>query len=913
MMIPTPNWDVIKDLFDQALDLDTDQRTHFLDELGADKPELAHELRQLLAEVDHTPTFFEQDAVQALGFAVKISEPIVALPERIGIYRVIREIGQGGMGRVYLATRDDGQFDKTVAIKVVKRGMDTDDILTRFRYERQILASLEHPNIAQLFDGGLTEDGRPYFVLEYVDGEPITDYADRKQLTVSQRLALFRTVCRAVQYAHQSLIIHRDLKPSNIMVTEDGTIKLLDFGIAKLLDEEQANITTPITEEYTRLLTPEYAAPEQVQGAPITTATDVYQLGVVLYELLTGRRPYHINKRIRHEVERIILEQEPTRPSTAVTRVQNPGVEQNADTTGSDRGMSIEALQRALKGDLDMICLKALAKEQRRRYGGVGALAEDIRRYQNGLPVLAQPDSLRYRVRKFVKRHKVGVAAGSMIGMLVLMVALMAISFALVTAEQNKLLSEERDRVTEERNQAEAVRAFVVDLFEVNDPDVSGTKDISARTLLERGTMRVREELAEQPEVQSEMLIVLSQVYHKLSDFKQSRQLIEEAIALQRSHLGDTDPLVGETMGRLASTLDALGNYPAADSAYQEALRIFEAAHGREHASVASALSNLATIRSYQSKLDEAATLMKEAAAIQEAVSEPHSRALADTYYNAGIVYQQGGDIEAAAEAFRRVLELDRIREGTDSFDVINSLIQLGRTLSGQPNTMDEGKATLEEALAIAGRILDPQHRLHAMIHTELGNLYYSKQNEKALRHYEQALAVHKVNFGEIHPDVAGVTHSIANVLVGLEEWQQADSLYQQALHVAETVFDGAHPDVALILRSLAYARGLRGLYDDADVYFAQAIAMYDEILPEQDGRRYRARQLYGEILLFAGRYPEAETILLTSYNHFEEVHGIEDWRTQGAIKALADLYKRWGKTDHQAFYQTQIIQDETH
>lgn len=913
MMIPTPHWDEIKVLFDQALELDPAHRADFLAALDTEKPELAKELRELLAETGHTPTYFEQDAIQALGFQAIVADDVVTPPPtRIGPYRISHELGYGGMGRVYLGIRDDGQFEKQVAIKVVKRGMDTDDILTRFRYERQILASLDHPNIAQLFDGGLTEDGRPYFVMEYVAGDPITTYADHQRLTIPQRLALFRTVCRAVEFAHQNLVIHRDLKPSNILVTPDGTVKLLDFGIAKLLDDEQVAVTTPITQIHTRLLTPEYAAPEQVQGGGITTATDVYQLGVVLYELLTGRRPYQMGKRLRFEIERIIIEEEPTKPSTAVTKVEQLDDDAKPEKIGQERGLSLEALQRTLRGDLDMICLKALAKEQERRYRGVGAFAEDVRRYQQRLPVHAQPDRLGYRVQKFVRRHRVGVAAGSAIGVLLLTVVVMAVSFAWVTAEQNTLLAQERDRVTEERNQAEAVRAFVVDLFEVNDPDISGTADVSARTLLQRGTERVRTELAEQPEVQSEMLLVLSQVYGKLSDFAQARQLIEEAIAVQRTHLGDTDPLIGEALGQLGFSLAALGHYAAADSVYQEAATIFETAYGREHVRVAQALSERATVLSYQGGFQEAADVMREATQIQEAVSAPESRALADMHYNAGIVYQRGGHMDAAIAAFQRVLELDRVREGPNSFDVINALIQLGRTMSDDAAYLDEAEAHLEEALAIADQILEPNHRLHAMIHQELGTVYrVAKRPADAVQHYAEALRLQRVNFGDLHPDVVSAIHSLGNVYVELGELAVADSLYQEALRIVEAVYDGPHPDVAMVLQNLAYTRGLQGAYTDADRYFARAIEIFDAVLPERHAQRYHVRKLYGEILLFAGRYAEAESYLLRAYAFLEAEWGTAHARTQSVIRALVDVYQRTGQPTQEAQFRALLVAAE--
>ena len=331
--------------------------------------------------------------------------PDVSHDGRLGVYRLIREIGHGGMGTVYLGVRDDDAFQKRVAIKVLKRGMDTDSIVRRFRHERQILASLEHPFIASLLDGGSTPDGRPYFAMEYVEGQPIVDYCDTNRLDTPARLALFRHVCTAVQYAHQNLVIHRDLKPANVLVMADGTPKLLDFGIAKLLNPELGGQTLVPTAPGLQLMTPEYASPEQVRGEPVTTASDVYSLGVLLYELLAGRLPYRLTSRDQADIVRIVCESEPIRPSTAITQIdhdwagEEPATGEPAHESGEvakrNRRVTVDVdrLRRQLAGDLDNIVLKALSKEPQRRYASVDQFSEDVRRHLAGLPVMARKDT----------------------------------------------------------------------------------------------------------------------------------------------------------------------------------------------------------------------------------------------------------------------------------------------------------------------------------------------------------------------------------------------------------------------------------------------------------------------------------------------------------------------------------------
>src|SRR5262249_37724962 len=384
-------WEQVEEIFNAALDLPVDERGAFLSEACGDDLSLRKQIEYLIKCHEQAGAFIETPA-EIHDSLLPDCHPVTLQPDamvgrQIGVYRLVREIGRGGMGAVYLAVRADDQYQKRVALKLIRRGMDTKDILRRFRHERQILASLNHPYIAQLLDGGTTEDGLPYFAMEYVEGQPITNYCDTHKLTIAERLKLFRQVCEAVQYAHQNLVVHRDLKPSNILITADGAPKLLDFGIAKLLNPELSAQTIEPTVTALRLMTPEYASPEQVRGEPVTTASDVYSLGVVLYELLTAHRPYRLKSRSPHEIFRTVCEIEPERPSAVINRVE---------TTTSDDGATLvsltpeivsrareeqpEKLRRRLQGDLDNIVLMAMRKEPQRRYAMVNQLSEDIRR-----------------------------------------------------------------------------------------------------------------------------------------------------------------------------------------------------------------------------------------------------------------------------------------------------------------------------------------------------------------------------------------------------------------------------------------------------------------------------------------------------------------------------------------------------
>ncbi|MEJ7617998.1 MAG: serine/threonine-protein kinase [Pyrinomonadaceae bacterium] len=405
-------WKQVEEIFQSALDLALDEREAFVAAACAADPTLRQEVAALIAQYEAAGDFIETPALPHAGLNLAglagsgaTTQPLedeipLMVGRRIGAYRIVREIGRGGMGAVYLAVRADSEFQKRVAIKLVKRGMDTDFILRRFRNERQILASLDHPNIARLLDGGTTDDGLPYFVMEYIEGEPLYDYCDSRKLAIPERLRLFCQACAAVSYAHHNLIVHRDIKPGNILVTASGELKLLDFGIAKLLNPDLAADTFALTATAMRLMTPEYASPEQVQGKPASPASDIYSLGVLLYELLTGHRPYRLRYRAPHEITRVICEQEPEPPSAAIARPDDLLADSGADEAATldvlcrNRGATtIEFLRRALAGNLDQIILKSLSKEPQRRYTSVENLCEDITSHLAGRNVAARRTS----------------------------------------------------------------------------------------------------------------------------------------------------------------------------------------------------------------------------------------------------------------------------------------------------------------------------------------------------------------------------------------------------------------------------------------------------------------------------------------------------------------------------------------
>ncbi|MGH7527388.1 MAG: serine/threonine-protein kinase, partial [Gemmatimonadales bacterium] len=589
-------WERLEEVLDAALELPSDDRVSFVERACGTQELLRNRARAVLGAAERAGDFLERPAD---AFAAGLLREIAAEAEfglvsdesgsvaggRLGPYRLVRELGRGGMGAVYLAERDDEQYDRRVAIKVVPAGLLSGGLRMRFLLERRILASLEHPNIARLYDAGVGEDGTPYFVMEYVEGRPIDLHCDEGRLPIRARLALFDQCCDAVQFAHRNLVVHRDLKPGNILVSNDGVVKLLDFGIAKLLRTEVDGGTTLTGLGGFQPLTPEYASPEQLRAEPVSTATDVYALGVLLFELLAGCWPYHPRDRSVLSYERAVLEQDPDRPSAAITRTpDDPAVGERRSTTPA-------GLRRQLRGDLDNIVLTALRKEPERRYPSVQHLRDDVRHYLESRPVSARPATWGYRTRRFVRRNRVGVAAAAVVvGALIAGLA--------GTAWQARAASREARR-------ADQVRQFVVELFQVSDPDRAKGDTITARALLDRGAERLDTELAAEPELRAEMLAVLGGIYQKLGVYDRARPLLEEALAVRGARLGPRHLDAARSAADLASLLYEQGQYPRAEKLTRSALAVQRELLGPEDTLVAASMTSLGAIVNAQGQHDE--------------------------------------------------------------------------------------------------------------------------------------------------------------------------------------------------------------------------------------------------------------------------------------------------------------------
>ena len=639
---PEPDWSRLEALLDQALELPIDRRCKPCSNASAaTTPRLRERVEQLLA-ADAAAGDFMNDGVEAwlrsgpMTPAHSAEQGALDAGARVGPYRVIDELGRGGMGIVYRAERADGEFVQVVALKLVRRSFDGDDTTGRFRRERQILAQLDHPSIARLLDGGLHTDGRPYFAMELVEGEPITTYCDRRGLSIDARVRLFCRVCDAVQYAHGRLIVHRDLKPANISVTATGDPKLLDFGIAKLLTYDDAEESTKLTRTGLRPLTPAYAAPEQLRGEPVSTATDVYTLGVILFELLTARRPF---RSASSGFERTSLEAEPPRPSDVVLlrdRDDAPSIDEIAHA----RGLSPRALAARLAGDLDAIVLKALRREPQRRYIGAGALAEDLGRFLQGRPVAARPEGRRYRASKFVRRHRVGIAVA-------VSLVLSLVGGLAATAWQARAKALEAQK-------AEAVKAFLISIFQGADPVQAAGRDITLRQVLDEGAVRVQRDLASQPAVQGELLTVLAGIYAELGVTERAGALTDQALDIHERLHGANSELVATNLRQKASLAVARGDADTADRFAREALARHRRAYGNLHQDVAEDLDVLMIAARQRGRLADALSAAEESLRIRRAIFGNEHRLIADSHEQPGDPKERAGSLRGSRGAVQR-------------------------------------------------------------------------------------------------------------------------------------------------------------------------------------------------------------------------------------------------------------------
>ena len=832
-------WRAISPHLERAMGLDEEGRSALLAALGARDPALAAEVAGFLDECGAA----RRERFLEGGVAPPPSSGSLA-GQTVGAYTLISQIGQGGAGAVWLARRNDGRFEGRAAIKLLNPGLIGRTGEERFRREGGFLARLTHPNIARLLDAGVSSTGQPYLVLEYVDGEPIDRYCDGRTLDVDSRVRLFLDVLAAVAHAHSSLIVHRDIKPSNVLVGVDGRVRLLDFGIAKLLEEDAGGgDATELTREGGRALTPEYAAPEQVTGGAITTATDVYALGVLLYVLLSGRHPVGAARHSTAELVQAVVSGEPRRLSDTVADVRAQAAEA-VEGHALRRGTSPEGLRRALKGDLDTVVAKALKKRPGERYDSVGALAEDLRRYLGREPVRARPDTVAYRAAKFVRRHARGVATAGAV------LLLLSGTVAFYTVR----LAAERDRARLQAGKATQLTGLLSGLLTGADPyaEREGT-ELSVRGLLDAGVGRVEKQLAGQPELEAEMLTVMGRVYQRLGALDRAQALLERALAVGRRVFPPRDEHVAETLNDLGVVLNEEGRFAAAAPALEEALAMRRGLLGPEHPEVAVTLVELGRMYADQGLVGRAEPLLREALAIRRTALGEGAHETATSESELGLLLVRKGDLGKAETLFRRCLATDRRTTGEDSPDVASALNNLA-LVSMERDDFAAAEPLLRESLAIKRKRL-----------------------------------------GNDHPGLVPTLNNLATALRKRGAYDEAAALLQEASRIATTHLGDAHPLVAVCDVNMARVDLARGAPSAAAPLLRRALAIQRRAFTAGDWRIGLTLSLLGESLTRLGRFPEAERALVAARDGLRDVPGPEGRVARDTRERLAALRKARG------------------
>jgi len=846
----SPRWERLQELFSHAVELPDDQREAFVTRETDGDAELRDELLDLLACDTGKATGPLTHALGAALDATTRDRRRAMVGKVVGNYRLASVLGHGGTGTVYLGERADRQYSAQVAIKIVDSATVHGELGMRFRAERQILASLNHPNIARLLDAGETEEGQPFLVMEYVHGEPVDRYCDRAKLDLRERLELFLEICTAVQYAHQNLIVHRDLKPANILVTGEGQPKLLDFGIAKLLDVGEAAAMLALTRMNDRLLTPEYASPEQILGRAVTTASDVYALGVVLYELLTGLRPYVVPASASQlELERSICVTDPQRPSAAIRRAAETTPTQGQSSMASiaiARGLTPDRLQRRLSGDIDAIIMRALRKEPQHRYGSVEQFAADVRRYLTREPVTARQGNWLYYSQRFVRRHAFGVSVTAAF-------VLFVMAFAVVMSVQRQRIAQERDRATQQNERAEKVKDFMLRVFTASDPFVSNGKERTAGQLLDEAASRIQVELDQQPEVRAQLLEAIGRAYRRQGLPGQAIPFLQDAINT-RNRIGlPRDAAAGRLQTELAIALRDAERFDESDRAFQEALASLNSSGGtpKERAQL---LVDLGRLEQLRGRLDTAEKYLTEGLVLMKEVEGPRSTEVASILTDISNARSWRDDLDGAEKA-------------------ASEAVNIYRNASNSPMHPDRVMADLRlaDVLFLKGQI------------TEASGLY------------EGVLAAQRVLYPRGNSKVADTLDSLAQVRLAQNKPAEAEKLTREAIEINK-ISRGAQSSMTGYLRtSLAQILTRQGKYLEAEPQLREALEIFGKTLDPDHQYVASAEYVLGEVLLATKRFPDAEAMLTASMNRWKRANA-PAWRAARSANALGEALYHEGK-----------------
>ncbi len=860
------NWEKVEKLVDAVLDQPENQRLAYLEEHCSD-PDLKTEVIEMLQSIDDSDGWLEnlrgyRQQVFDQHFRVTSSlSSETLIGTQFGSYTIIEKIGEGGMGVIFLAERSDGTFNHRVAIKIIRNGRATEENIQRFKREQQILARLNHPGIAQLYDGGVTEEGFPYIIMEYVDGMPITEYCETHNCTIEKKIELIKMVLEAVQNAHENLTIHRDLKPDNILIDSSGKVKILDFGISKLLEDED---NLMLTQTGSKILTPRYAAPEQIKGTNITTATDMYSLGVVLYKLLTGIDPYDLDNKTRYEVEQTIIHDEPCKPSEAVRDPQ---------------------LKRSLKGDLDAILLKSMRKEYGNRYRVASEFLEDLKNFEQGLPVGAHEGNFTYKTRKFIKRNKLPIIYST------ISLAVLLFTMLYYTAQ----LRYERNIAKTEAQTANEVTDFLIELFEANSPGNSRGKEITARQLLTEGEKNIGN-LSNQPKVQARLLGVLGTIYSLLNTLDKADSLKSLSVSLNKELYSEINPELASSYYSLAQTKHTLGEYKLTLSLLDTAITYQTELPEIDRIELAKSLRLKAETLKDLGNLDSAYAVIKRSQDIFKDQNAIQSRDYYRLLTELGAILSEEGRFKDAIETWNAAVDLSKSLFSPPHPDISGSYLGLAYTYK-EMKEFNKAESLYKKVISMNMELYGENHLNTAVAINNLAGLYYyTKEYQKADSLFARSHNILSGILGEDHPSVISVLYNRANLNSDMGNYNEAESLYKLVLEFDVKTFGEYHQNVAFDHTGIAALLKRQEKYEEAEQHYLKSLEIRKKVYKNPD-HPYIASDLrsLANLMVRTEQYTKADSLYRASIRSLIANYSPDHSEVKRTVSKYLEDAKLWG------------------
>lgn len=879
----------IQEIFNDALEIEAKKRKNFVKKVCENNPEMEAEVFKLLEQFEQANAYFE-------NFEKDLSQSFTSTQDEesfpiITNYEILEKIGEGGMAKVFLAKRNDGKLEQTLALKLLKRGLDTDKILQRFEYEKQILASLQHANLAQIYDAGISQEGLPYFVMEYVEGLPLLEYCQENQLTVSQRLAIFKQICEVLQYAHQNLIIHRDLKPSNILVNQNGQVKLLDFGIAKILKEDEPELTQ--TGNF--LLTPNYASPEQLLGQKVSTQSDIYQLGIVLHELLVGEKPIYFGKSIQKWHENIET-LSPDSLSSSWDKLESS----KQESIAKERQAKLSELKQILRGDLANIPLKCLEKKPKLRYQSVGQLQEDLERYEKNLPLLARKPSRTYQIQKYIQRNKVAV----FFSVLLILSLFLGI---VMTAWQAQIAYQNQQKAEQQQKRAERISEFLIKLFKSPDPrnPLGKGKDITLREFLGSNILNLEEELKNEPELQLELLGIVGDLYDNLSYYQESKTLEEKLLTRYQKVYGEKSEQYLRSKLRIIKSTYNLGNVAKSDTLYQDILKEYKQNKNLRYAKILNEYALFLQVAKGNFPTSDSILSIAEEIYIQK--KDTLNNDFAELLSSQGSLKNLLGKLPEAKTYHERELKISQktSREPVpialaeaDLSTVLQKLGQLKEAEKMQLKSLKVLQKTLGE---------DHIHSIHAL--NNLAVIYLRQFDlAKAEKTANKVLKLYIQKLGDSSYETGIAYLNTITYLMRKEKFEEALNRVAKAQEILSKTFPPTHylNAVPLFAESLIYAKTQKG--NLALNKAKEAEAILSKTIPQ--GHDYwgilYSRQASAYLTL--NDLEKSKNLAEKSYSILSERLGDKHYNTQHIIKLLVEIYEKSKDLEKKNKYANKVL-----